>query len=350
VPSAANSRTTARTAADGLTVAITGPTGDIGRSVVRALERTPQVTRIIGMARRPFDPAEHGWKRTEYRRGDVLDPSSVADLVAGADVVVHLAFLIFGSHEQTRETNLRGSRNVFEATVAAKARRLVYTSSVAAYGFHRDNPDVLSEEVPTRGTPDFYYSAQKAELEQLLSRVAAGSETDAYVFRPCIVAGPDAPTLIEGFTGQKVLGERVRYLWRLVDALPLLAPVLPDTGVPFQLVHHDDVATAVRSAVLGRGSPGTYNLASEDAVTVKEVARLLGWRSLPVPGVAVGALGEVVSRAPLLPAEAGWIDALRKPVLMDTAKARRELRWRPRRDAHQTLEQTVEAARTSGVI
>ena len=57
----------------GLTVAVTGPTGDLGRSVVRALERSQSVDRIIGMARRPFDAAAHGWKRTEYRRGDVLD-------------------------------------------------------------------------------------------------------------------------------------------------------------------------------------------------------------------------------------------------------------------------------------
>src|SRR5215210_4354068 len=81
----------------GLTVAVTGPTGDIGRAAVRALERTSEVERIIGMARRPFDASRSGWKRTEYRRGDVLDRDSVDALVAGADVVVHLAFLIFGS-------------------------------------------------------------------------------------------------------------------------------------------------------------------------------------------------------------------------------------------------------------
>jgi UDP-glucose 4-epimerase len=336
--------------AGGLTVAITGPTGDIGRSVVRALERTREVGRIIGMARRPFDPAVHGWKRTEYRRGDVLDRDSVDALVAGADVVVHLAFLIFGNRDETRAINLQGSRHVFEAAVAAGAKRLVYTSSVAAYGFHRDNPDVLTEQVPTRGTRDFYYSAQKAELEDLLAELTAGSSTDVYTFRPCIVAGPDAPTLIEGFTGQKVFGRRVRMLWRALDALPVVGPVLPDSGLPFQLVHHDDVATAVRAAVLGRGTPGTYNLASDDAVTVTDVAHSLGWHAVAVPRAAVGALGEVIARAPLLPAEAGWVDALRKPVLMDTSKARRELRWRARRDAHETLAETVEGAREAGIV
>ena len=235
------------------------------------------------MARRAFDGAENGWKRTEYRRGDVLDRDSVDELVAGADVVVHLAFLIFGGHDETREINLRGSRNVFEAAVAAGVKRLVYTSSVAAYGFHASNPDVLTEETPTLGTPDFYYSAQKAELEGLLAEVTAGHETDVYVFRPCIVAGRDAPTLIEGFTGQKILGRRVRLVWRALDALPLVGPVLPDSGVPFQLVHHDDVANAVRAAVLGRGTPGTYNLASDDAITVSDVAHALGWHSVSVP-------------------------------------------------------------------
>ena len=333
-----------------LTVAITGPTGDIGRSVVRALERSKEVGRIVGMARRPFDPADHGWKRTEYRQGDVLDRASVDELVADADVVVHLAFLIFGSHDETREVNLRGSRNVFEATVAAGAKRLVYTSSVAAYGFHRDNPDLLTEDTPPLGTPDFYYSAQKAELERLLQEIAGDAPTDVYVFRPCIVAGSDAPTLIEGFTGQKVFGRNVRHVWRLLEALPIISPVLPDAGVPFQLVHHDDVASAVRAAVLGRGTPGTYNLAADDAIRVRDVARALGWQSVPIPGVAVDALGEVVTRVPVAPAEVGWVDALRQPVLMDTAKARRELRWRTRHDGQETLVQTVAAAREASIL
>src|SRR5438270_4296351 len=111
-----------------LTVAITGPTGDIGRSVLRALDRSREIGRIRAMARRPFDPAAAGLRRTEYRQGDVLDRGALDELVRGADVVVHLAFLIMGNLEETRETNLRGSRNVFEATAAAGAERLVYAS------------------------------------------------------------------------------------------------------------------------------------------------------------------------------------------------------------------------------
>ena len=333
----------------GLTVAVTGPTGDIGRSLIRALERSRKVGRIVGMARRPFDPAEHGWKRTEYRRGDVLDRASVDELAAGADVVVHLAFIIFGGRDETREINMRGSQNVFEAAVAARAKRLVYTSSVAAYGFHDDNPDLLTEDVPTRGTSDFYYSAQKAELEGLLADVVAGTGTEAFVFRPCIVAGHDAPTLVEGFTGEKILGTRIRKLWRALDAAPLVAPALPDAGTPFQLVHHDDVATALRAAITGQGTPGTYNLAAEPAIRVRDVAGAIGWRTVPVPRAVLAAMAQA-TRVPLVPAEARWLNAIRKPVLMDTAKARRELRWRPKHDARETLLETVQGARAAGLV
>src|SRR4030081_2907041 len=152
---------TRRTRSQELTVAVTGPTGEVGQAVVSALERSREVGRILGMARRPFDPADRGWKKGSSRAGDVLDRAAVDELVAEADVVVHLAFIIMGSEEESRAVNLDGSRNVFEAPVSAVAKRLVYASSVAAYGFYRENPQPLTEEVPARGTASHYYSAHK---------------------------------------------------------------------------------------------------------------------------------------------------------------------------------------------
>ena len=329
----------------GLTVAVTGPTGEIGKPFVRALERSRDVTRIIGMARRPFNPADHGWKKTEYRQGDITNRVDVDALVAGADVVVHLAFIVLGASDATRDINLEGSRNVFEAARDAGARRLVYTSSVAAYGFHQDNPDVLTEEVPPRGTETMPYSAQKAELETVLHTVLDGAATKAYVFRPCIVAGPDAMMLVQAMPYVR-LGERLPGAVRaLFDMVPVLKPVLPDPGIPFQLVHHDDVASALRAAVVGRGAPGVYNLAGNGTITFSDLADALGWYSVPVPDLAVDATAEIVARIPFLPAEARWVEAGRKPVLLDTARARRELRWRPKFDSDMTLRETVVAAR-----
>jgi UDP-glucose 4-epimerase len=333
-----------------LTVAITGPTGEIGRAVLGALERSRQVARIVGMARRPFDPGEYGLRKLTYVRGDVLDREAVEQLVAGADVVVHLAFMIMGGVGESRAINLEGSRNVFEASVAARTRRLVYASSVAAYGFHRENPQPLTEEVPARGSRAHYYSAQKAEVEALLARTLAGSTTAAYVLRPCIVAGPQAPLLIDNLPYTQISERLPAPILSLLEGVPILKPVLPDPGVPFQLVHHDDVAAAVRAAVLGRGSPGPYNIAGAGQMTIKTLAEELGWYSIPVPDLAVDAAVDMVARLSFLPAQAQWIAALREPVIMSTAKARRELGWRPRHDALATLRETIRATRMEPLI
>jgi UDP-glucose 4-epimerase len=334
----------------GLTVAVTGATGEIGLAVLAALERSREVGRVVGMARRPFDPAGHGFKKLTYRQGDVLDTEDVEGLVKGADVVVHLAFLIMGGPQESAEVNLHGSRNVFQATVSAGARRLIYASSVAAYGFHRENPQPLTEEVPAIGSASHYYSAQKAEVERMLHTVLDGADTEAYVFRPCIVGGPEAPLLIETLPYTLISERLPGPVLSLLDGVPILKPVLPDPGVPFQLVHHDDVADAMRAAVLGRGTPGVYNLAGPGELTFKQLAEELGWYSIPVPELAVDAAAEIVGRLGFLPAQAQWIAALREPVIMDTTKARRELRWRPKHDALQTLRETITAARMNRLI
>jgi len=329
-----------------LTVAVTGPTGEIGRPFISALERVPEVERVIGMARRPFDLAGHGWEKTEYRRGDVLDREAVEKLVEGADVVVHLAFAIVAGDSASREVNLSGSRNVFEATAAAGAKRLVYTSSVAAYGFHRGMPPLLDEDEPVRGTSRHPYSAHKAEVEAELRDALDGSGTDAYVFRPCIVAGPEA-TLLLDLIPLLALGQRIPgpLRWAL-GKVPELRPVLPDPGVPFQLVHHDDVASALAAAVVGHGEPGVYNLAGPGELTITDLAHGLGWHAVPAPHLAVSATAEAVALMPFLPDEAAWIEAVRRPVLMDTTRARRKLHWMPHHDARATLQQTIASVRS----
>ena len=325
-----------------LTVAVTGPTGDIGRSYLKALDRHKDVKRVLGMARRPFDPSSLGLKKTEYRQGDILDRTALDDLFAEADVAVHLAFVIVGSQEETRRINLEGSRNVFEA--AKQCDRLVYTSSVAAYGFHSDNPVPLTEEVEPRGTEGHYYSAQKAELE------AAIDHDNAYVFRPCIVAGGDALFMLEVIPYISLQEKVPGPVLRLLETMPILRPVIPDPGVPFQLVHTEDVATPLVAGTLGRGEPGVYNLAADGELTASDLATALGWYSIPVPDLAVDVTANLVSRLPFLPPEAYWVNAFTTSVVMDTSKARSQLRWRPKHDARAVLMQTVRAAREQGLV
>jgi nucleoside-diphosphate-sugar epimerase len=331
---------------DGLNVAVTGPTGDLGIALVDALERSRKVKKIVGMARREFDPADQGWKKTEYRQGDVQDKASVRDALKGADVVVHLAFAILSASDATRAVNVDGSRNVFEAAVESGAERVCYASSVAAYGFHDDNPDWLTEDVEPRGTPEHFYSQQKAEVEGVLAQaLLKTTRTNAWVFRPCIVAGPKAQTLLEELPYYRIGDQLPDAVRRLLSSMPVLKPVIPDPGTPFQLVHEDDVASAFVAGVHGRGSPGPYNLAGNGKLQISDLADALGWYSVPLPGAAVTTSADLIARIPNLPAIVAWIHSVRKPVLMKTDRAKKELGWKPEYTSLATLKELVAAHR-----
>jgi nucleoside-diphosphate-sugar epimerase len=132
---------------------------------------------------------------------------------------------------------------------------------------------------------------------------------------------------------------------RLVQSMPVLKPVIPDPGARFQLVHEDDVARAFAAAVRGRGEPGPYNLAAGGTLTLTDVARALDWYSVSVPKPVADATADVVTRLPLLPDSVAWIHSVKKPVLMKTERARRELGWRPKHTAKAVLRETIAAER-----
>ena len=318
-----------------LRIAITGPTGEIGISTIEALERHPDVEHIVGMARSPFDPAERGWSKTEYRQGDILDRDAVDALVADVDVVVHLAFIIMGSREESARVNLAGTRNVFEATTAAShPRRLVYTSSVAAYGYHADNPTPITEDVAPKGSPEHYYSEQKAACESALREITAGTPLEVFVLRPCIVAGPKATMLADAMPWNQ-LPDPVRDLAR---SLPLPKPLFPDPGIPLQLVHHDDVASAVALAVTTTAAPaGAYNIAGDGVLSMSDIAEAFGARPIRVPQAAAIATSKAISRLPFVPSALEWLHAGRTSVVMDISKAKEQLGWQPKHSAAETL-------------
>ena len=325
--------------AERLTVAVTGPTGTFGVALMPLLQHDDRVEHVLGIARRPFDPQQRGWTKMSYSRGDVRDPDALAAAFEGADVVVHLAFLIVGgSKETTRAINVEGTLNAFRAAAAVGATRFVYASSVAAYGFHRDNPVGMTEDWATRPADRLFYAQEKAELEDLLRQEAAAHpRTALYLLRPPVVLGPDAvgakvtlpamlTSLVNGATGAL----------RRLPGLPALVPDLP-----LQLIHQDDVAEALRLCVVGAGPPGAYNIAADDVVSTLDVARELGLRPLRVPGRPVAAVARGLANLPYLPSAAQWVEAMSHPAIMDTSKAKSQLGWTPRHTAIDSLRATL---------
>ena len=324
-----------------LTVAVTGPTGTFGFALIPLLQADDRVGRIVGVARRPFDPAAHGWTKMTYRRGDVRDPEALRDAFGHADVVVHLAFLVTGaaSGEAIRSVNVDGTLNAFRAAAAAGARRFVYASSVAAYGFHPDNPIGMTEEWPLRPSARLFYARQKAELESLLQAEAARADGPAlYLLRPPIVLGPHAVGAKDLLPGPlaplgRGLAERAG---RLLLPMPVLVPALP-----LQFVHEEDLGQAFLLATVAAGPPGPYNVAADGILTAADVAREFGLVPLPLPAGPAQLAARAAAALPFLPPAAQWVEAASHPVIVDTTRAKEELGWVPRFTALEALRDTL---------
>jgi nucleoside-diphosphate-sugar epimerase len=322
-----------------LTVAVTGPTGTFGFGLLPLLQADERIGRVVGVARRPFDPTEHGWTKMEYRRGDVRDADALREAFTGADVVVHLAFLIVGgTPETTRAINVEGTLNAFRAAAAAGAKRFVYASSVAAYGFHDDNPVPMTEEWPVRPADKLFYAQEKAELEGLLQQEAAQHpQLEMYLLRPPVVLGPHTVGGKDLLPGPLApLAKRLQGRFR---RLPVPVPALvPD--LPLQFVHEDDVGSALLQCIVGAGPAGAYNIAGDGVLSAVDVARELGFLALPVPGRPTQAAAKAVSKLPL-PSFAQWVEAVSHPAVMDTSKAKDALGWTPRYSSLEALRDTV---------
>jgi nucleoside-diphosphate-sugar epimerase len=326
-----------------LVVAVTGPTGTFGFGLVPLLQADPRIAHVVGIARRPFDPADLGWNKMEYRRGDVRDPVGLEHAFRGADAVVHLAFLITGttSRATIRAVNVEGTLNAVRSAAAAGARRFVYASSVAAYGFHADNPVGMTEDWPVRPAARLFYAQEKAELERLLGEEAARHPgLSLYLLRPSIVVGPHAVGAKDQLPGP--LAPLLRRIASRVSTLAVRLPA-PVPRLPVQFVHEEDVGQALLLCIVGAGPPGAYNIAGDGVLAATDVVRELGLAPVPVPGRLVRTPARAVAALaalPFMPPATAWAEVLSHPAVMDTTKAKRELGWTPRYTGLEALRAT----------
>jgi nucleoside-diphosphate-sugar epimerase len=313
-----------------LTVAVTGAGGTLGPPLLERLDASPRVSRIVLLGRHRTAEMDRR-RKAEFCHADVRDAPAVERAVAGADVVVHMAFSLYGLGMNERElfaTNVEGTLNVARAAVRTGAHRLVYTSSAAVYGGRPAGHRPLSEDDRWRTSARLFYARHKAQAEVVVDEALTRTSTELYVFRPCAIIGPHAA----GALGHRVpagLAEGARQLARM-SARAGLRPALPPPPVPLQFVHEDDVAQALALAVEGRGEPGAYNLAGDGTLTGPETLRRLGLRALPVPSSLAGRALRALRLIPPVPPGLAWPELLNGSLVIDTERAKRRLGWQPR--------------------
>jgi UDP-glucose 4-epimerase len=282
------------------TVAITGASGYLAGRLIGALCEDDAVARVLGFDVRP--PAVRHEKFV-FDEIDVRNPALQSRL-EGVDVVVHLAFIMDPIKDETqmRDVNVNGSQNVFRCAGRAGAEKIVYPSSGVAYGAHPDNDFPLTEYSPLRANLDFSYAAHKLEVEYVVKEFRDEfPDTRVVVFRPGIVFGP-----------------HVDNAWSHVLEMPVIFRI-KGCSPPFQFVHEDDVAAALKFAVFN-DLDGAYNLAPDDCVSTEQILEEVGRRHVEVPEAAAFAVAGRMWDLGLAEAPAGMLHYVMHPWVMSPAR------------------------------
>jgi nucleoside-diphosphate-sugar epimerase/phosphohistidine swiveling domain-containing protein len=282
-------------------VLVTGASGVFGRDIVARLAR--RGAQVVALARRPVE-----LPGVEFVKGDIRDGETVAKAMAGCDVVAHLAWAVspLKSAGDTRDINVGGTINVLEAMGRTGCGRIVFTSSVTAYGAWPDNPPRLTEDDPLRPDPKLLYAAHKAECEHLV--VASGA--DAVISRTAVVAGRHLDN----------------YAFRIFAA-PVLAA--PSGELPaWQFIHEEDNGRFHADAILGSRT-GIVNVAAEGGVPLSEIGEILGRRMVSLPENVIRHIAELSWKFDLMENDPASIDGFRYMPVVDTTRMRQEWDFHP---------------------
>jgi UDP-glucose 4-epimerase len=308
-------------------IVVTGATGNVGTSVLAALGRDAAVEEIRGVARRI---PRASFAKTAWWRADV-SKDDLRCVFEGADVVIHLAWLIQPSRDEvlTRRVNVDGSLRVFEAVARAGAPALVYASSVGAYA-PGPTDRAVDESWPTTGVQSSFYSRHKAEVERALDGFEADHpEVRTVRLRPALIFKADAATEIRRlFMGPLLPNRLVRRDW--IGVLPY------PRGLRTQAVHSHDVGEAYRLAAT-EPVRGAFNIAADPMLDVEVLHQTLQARPFELPLGLVRAAAWASWNLRLQPTSPGWLDMGVLSPIMDTTRAHDELGWHPSRTAKQTV-------------
>lgn len=298
-------------------VLITGSSGYVGRLLLTELATRVLEGRlgaVVGADVREPTALPAG---AEFIHHDVRETGLAAELrTRGITCVVHLASIVTPGKNSSRAfeyaVDVEGSERVLEACVAANVRRLIVTSSGAAYGYHADNPAWLTEEHPLRGNASFAYSWHKRLVEEMLARARTQHpQLEQTIFRVGTILGASVNNQITA------LFEKPRLL------------AIRGSASPFVFIHDGDLVMLLARAV-DASVTGVFNVAGDGAMTIDEIGAALGKPVVHLPaGLLQGALA-VLRPLGLTRYGPEQVDFLRYRPVLDNARLKAVFGFTPR--------------------
>lgn len=306
-------------------VFVTGGNGFLGHSVVRGLAEAEDQVELVVSADLGHPGDDRRLDGVDYVVADVTVPGAVAGQIGEhrIDTVVHLASIVNPGKSTTVEqeyaVDVDGSRHVFEACVKHGVRRVIVSSSGAAYGYHADNPAWLTEEDPVRGTETFPYSLHKRLVEEML---AGYRETNPELEQVVLRIGT-------------ILGESVNN--QITDLFKARRPLkIRGSDSPFVFIWDQDVVGVMLQAVLGEKT-GIFNVAGDGSMTIDEIAAEMGKKVRTVPVTALKAVLGFAHYFNLTPHGPAQTDFLRYRPVLDNTRLKDEFGYTPEFTTHQAF-------------
>jgi UDP-glucose 4-epimerase len=302
-------------------VLVTGSAGYLGGQVVAELAARKDIACVALDVRPPAQELEG----VTYEIADIR-AAEVDAIVArhAPQVVVHLASIVTPGKKSNREfeysVDVEGTRNLLAACVRRGVKRVIVSSSGAAYGYHADNPEWLSESDPVRGNQSFAYSWHKRLVEEMLADYRTQHpQLEQIIFRIGTILGATVHNQITD------LFEKPRLI------------AIRGAASPFVFIHDQDVVAAI---VQGVDSPvtGIFNVAGDGKLDIDEIARRLGKGCVILPAGLLQAALWLLKKLGLTQYGPEQIDFLRYRPVLANRRLKEEFGYVPKLSSAEVFE------------
>jgi UDP-glucose 4-epimerase len=306
-------------------VLITGAGGYIGRLLVEALAGDQPGLKAVVAADVREIPADKRLAGVNYITADIRSPD-LSDILRRffIDTVVHLATIVTPGRKPNREfeysVDVLGTENVLKACLEAGVKKLIITSSGAAYGYFPDNPEWLDENDALRGNTEFAYSHHKRLVEEMLARFRREHpELKQLVLRPGTVLGATTDNQITAlFEKPFIMG-------------------LMGAASPFVFIWDHDVVGCILKGIFD-DTTGIYNLSGDGTLTMKEIAGLLGKPYVALPVSLVRSVLWVLKKLGLTQYGPEQVNFLRYRPVLSNRRLKQEFGYAPKKTTREVFE------------
>jgi UDP-glucose 4-epimerase len=302
-------------------VLVTGSSGYLGSQVVAELAASTQFDAIALDLREPA----RRLPGVAYEVADIR-AAEIETIVArhAPEVVVHLASIVTPGNNSSREfeysVDVGGTRNLLEACVRHAVRRVIVSSSGAAYGYHADNPEWLAESAPLRGNQSFAYSWHKRLVEEMLADYRERQpQLEQIVFRIGTILGATVNNQITD------LFEKPRLI------------AIRGSDSPFVFIHDSDVVGAILHGIDSE-TTGVFNVAGDGKLGIREIAARLGKRCAVLPPGLLRTALWLLKKLGLTQYGPEQLDFLRYRPVLDNARLKKVFGYVPRLSSAEVFE------------